>query len=280
MPKALAAAYERWNNAGRPMQVASVWKPTSWIEWFPEYKQFLTGLCTDRLDRRQVVEISPHVETEKQAVQVFLLAMLWGYGLGGLGPFRTRRVLDQPNAKSELFEVAREVHAKGGLSAFKLVADRRSKGSPPFLQWLGPAYGTKFIYFLTAKNDPENPTPVMDSVVSNWFRDNAHDRPLRVGSWHSPSYELFLDSLKEWATDLAHRYGQSIRLDEVEYLIFASQSIFGRQDGPALRDAYVSELSPLLLFERLRVLAHSSQDSQHTLDLIDELESRLVSRDS
>ena len=60
--------------------------------------------------------------------------MLWGYGLGGLDPFRTRRVLDQPNAKSELLEVSHEAYDRGGLSAFELVADRRSKGSTSFLQ--------------------------------------------------------------------------------------------------------------------------------------------------
>jgi|SRR5699024_1054924 len=238
-PTALISAYERWNRAGRPTQVASVWKRSSWIDWLPEHEPFLTGLDTDRLDRRQAVEISPPVESEEQAVEVFLLAMLWGYGLGGLGPFRTRRVLDQPNAKSELFEVARKAQAKGGLDAFRLVEDRRNRSSGAFLKWLGPAFGTKFIYFLTAKIDPKTPTPVMDSVVSNWFQINAPRRPLRVDFWHSPSYELFLESLNEWAANLSHRHGQPVRVDDVEYLIFASDSNFGGPEAPTVHDSAV-----------------------------------------
>ncbi|WP_165770441.1 hypothetical protein [Brevibacterium aurantiacum] len=224
-------------------------------------------------------DIHPIVENADDAVKVFLLAMLWGYGLVGYGPFRTRRILDRPEAAAELFEVAVKAQEMGGLAAFRLIAERRSEASRPFLKWLGPAFGTKYIYFLTAMTESQKTTPVMDAVVYRWFRNHAPDRPLRVDFWHSRSYELFLNSLDEWTSDITKRLGQEIRIDDVEYLIFAEGSSFEGNDWSESWDAEIRASSPALLFDQLRALASSNQPNQHTLKLIDELESHLLSQD-
>ncbi|MCD1287781.1 hypothetical protein CV023_18410 [Brevibacterium sp. CCUG 69071] len=212
-------------------------------------------------------------------MQVFLLAMLWGYGLVGYGPFRTRRILDRPEAAAELFEVAQVAQSDGGLAAFKLIADCRNGGERSFLKWLGPAFGTKYIYFLTAKNNPQKPAPVMDAVVYRWFRKHAPDRKLRVDLWHTPSYEQFLSSLEEWAADITQQFDQEIQIDDVEYLIFAEGSRFEGNDWSESWEAEQRAASPSLLFDQLRALASSNHSAGKVLDLITNLEALLLPHD-
>lgn len=275
MPEVLAYTYERWNRAGRPTQVASHWNLQAWSRQLPEYASFFDGLDTDHLDRVEAVERSPEVVDEDTAAEVFLLAMLWGYGPVGYGPFRTRRILDRPEAKSELLEVARVAQQEGGLAAFELVAARR-RSTSAFLKWLGPAFGTKYIYFLTAMNPELQPAPVMDAVVYRWFRKHAPDRSLRVDYWDSVSYRRFLDSLAEWAQEIGHRYGHEIGLDDVEYLIFAEGSRFEGNGWSESWEAEQHTATPALLFDQLRALASASTGDHRAEVLIVELESLLV----
>lgn len=279
-PDALITTYERWQKAGRPTQIPSKWNQKSWTKQLQRFEDFFNGLKGDPIDRIQAVQLSPVVTDEEEAVQVFLLAMLWGYGLVGYGPFRTRRILDRPEAAAELLEVAQVAQRNGGLAAFNLIADRRAGNSRSFLKWLGPAFGTKYIYFLTAKSNPQRPAPVMDAVVYRWFRKHAPDRKLRVDFWHSPSYEQFLNSLDEWASDITHRFGQEIRIDDVEYLIFAEGSRFEGNDWSEAWEAELRAASPSLLFDQLRALASSNQDHQYSFELIDKLEAHLLRSDA
>ncbi|WP_155807489.1 8-oxoguanine DNA glycosylase OGG fold protein [Brevibacterium sp. VCM10] len=275
-PDALITTYERWRQAGRPTQVPSKWNQKSWTNQLGQYEDFFKELKGDPIDRKQAVQLAPVVTNEEEAVQVFLLAMLWGYGLVGYGPFRTRRILDRPEAAAELFEVAHVAQSDGGLAAFKLIADRRNGGERSFLKWLGPAFGTKYIYFLTAKNNPQEPAPVMDAVVYRWFRKHAPDRKLRVGFWHTPSYKQFLNSLEEWAADISQQFDQEIQIDDVEYLIFAEGSRFEGNDWSESWEAEQRVASPSLLFDQLRALANSSHNELQSLALITELEGLLL----
>lgn len=272
LPDDLRQTCKRWHASGRPLQVASRWIPEAWRRQLPEHAEFLDSLNTDRLDRAQAIELAPAVEDEASAVQVFLLAMLWGYGPVGYGPFRTRRILDRPEATSELLEVARQAQQHGGLAAFQLIAQRRRDGVP-FLKWLGPAFGTKYIYFLTA-NDPA-PAPVMDAVIYRWFNTHAPDRPLIVDYWHAPSYESYLAALEDWAEDLHQEFGYDLRRDDIEYLIFASGSRFEGNQWSESWDAELRDASPALLFDQLRALANSRPDRAHeaeqTISKLEEL---------
>lgn len=278
-PDALITTYMRWQDAGRPTQVPSRWNRKSWTNQLGQYEGFFNELKIDRIDRKQAVQLSPHkVTNEEEAVQVFLLAMLWGYGLVGYGPFRTRRIIDRPEAVAELLEVAQVAQRDGGLVAFQLIEDRRSGGKRSFLKWLGPAFGTKYIYFLTAKSNPQEPAPVMDAVVYRWFLKHAPDRKLRVDFWHTPSYEQFLYSLGEWASHIRRRFGQEIRIDDVEYLIFAEGSRFEGNDWSESWEAEHRAAPPALLFDQLRALASTNQCDRQALNLIAQLETLLLSQ--
>ncbi len=136
--------------------------------------------------------------------------MIWGYGPVGYGPWRTARVLtDNTRAAERLAEVARIAQDHGGAAAFRDLADKR-------LRYLGVAFGTKYLRFVTAAEFSQHPsTPILDAVVRRWLITHAHTR-LNIDDWRPSTYDRYLALLTSWATQL------DLTADKVEELIFRS----------------------------------------------------------
>ncbi|MFE5775329.1 hypothetical protein [Brachybacterium sp. NPDC056505] len=250
LPTSLRSAYVRWSRAGSPDQGPFHWRPAAWDRRFS-----LNGALTiDGVDLRASIRTiaeacaSSHAEESlidrsvvaslhrpevlrlgtpaapQAVVTAFIAAMIWGYGTAGYGPFRTERVLAaDPAAVQHLMGVAETCLAApdGGMRAFELVAKERLENKT-FLKYLGPAFGTKFLFFLSAAADDVDPVPVMDAVVRRWFRSEA-DIDLTTLSWAPSSYEAYLSALDAWRNQLpATKDGRPLSRDEVELLVFAS----------------------------------------------------------
>ena len=71
----------------------------------------------------------------------------------------------------------------------------------PYLKYLGPAFGTKFLYFLTAASNDVDTTPVLDAVIRRWFTKHAEVK-LYTAWWDLDSYSRYLGLLGEWRTQL------------------------------------------------------------------------------
>lgn len=273
-PETLQETYKRWNDAGRPPQWRSSWKLNSWVRQLPEYEELLSGLPQGGLGRRDAVVLIGEIKDEESAVRAFLLAMIWGYGPVGYGPYRSRRVLNSPDAPARLLDVARIAQTDGGLKAFEHIESQRAKHRD-YLKYLGPAFGTKYLYFLTAPIDTVDTTPVMDAVVWRWFRKNVMGASIDVFRWETESYAVFLDHLRYWSQSLAGDDDEPLDLDDVEYLIFASGLDF--KNG---REEWEQEGEPLSisdLLDRLRAACAADPDlDARAARLIDDLEASLA----
>jgi len=259
--------------------VGSRWKLSSWLRQLPEHEEFLSGLQQDALGRRDGVALMREVDSEDSAVQAFLIPMIWGYGPVGYGPYRSRRVLDSFKASARLLEVARIAQTEGGLDAFNHIQLQRST-QRDYLKYLGPAFGTKYLYFLTAAVDAVETTPVMDVVVWRWFRKHVPTTSIDVLHWHAESYASFLRCLRHWSHSLIRDGRMPLGLDDVEYLIFAAGANFG--GNSEWSEEWQREAEPLsisVLLDQLRVACavNSAPDSRVTA-LLDDLEKVLASK--
>lgn len=272
IPEALIETFNRWQDARRPSQVRSSWRVEAWAKQMPEHETFLKSLREGSIGREDCINLIGKVTDEESAIQAFLLAMIWGYGPVGYGPYRTHRVLAEPKTPGRLLEVAQVAQSSGGLAAFNHISMERKKDRS-FLKFLGPAFGTKYIYFLTAAITSVETTPVMDAVVRGWFRKNVANVSLNVIEWRGESYRVFLDHLRNWARELGE--GKDfIELDVVEYLIFASGANFERRKAWSEEwDRGENELTVSELLDRLKATCDSGSGA-HTeaIALIDELE--------
>jgi hypothetical protein len=83
------------------------------------------------------------------------------------------------------------------------------------LPYLGPAFGTKYIYFCTAAVRDRHggrTAPVLDEVVRRWFA--RHTGARLSSTWSVPHYRRYLSCLESWGSAL------DIPSDQVEELIF------------------------------------------------------------
>jgi hypothetical protein len=121
----------------------------------------------DRLSRPAVRLFSRSAATDPEAaVRAFLVAMTWGYGRLGYGPF------------------------------------------------LGPAFGTKFLYFCSP---PGRGALILDRMVANWLRTQT-GLSLNQVRWSSQTYARYLGTMAGWADQL------SVTADELETCIFSDQA--------------------------------------------------------
>ncbi|MFJ7213664.1 hypothetical protein [Amycolatopsis sp. NPDC098790] len=270
---ALETAVQRWRDRGEPSQPPSRWSPESWLRHFPQHHSFLNAL-PERIDRAEATRRAAHATTADGAERAFLVAMIWGYGPVGYGPWRTARVLaENPRAVQRLADVARVAQARGGVAAFRDLAGRR-------LRYLGVAFGTKYLRFVTValSSDHVGP-PILDAGVRRWLVTHAGVY-LNIDEWRPSVYERYVALLASWSAELA------LTADTVEELIFRSaisqtgSAFWGeewlRADEPASQEPARQAQAKLLELERL----FESADPQAALEArqhLDEL-ARIIDR--
>jgi hypothetical protein len=137
--------------------------------------------------------------------------MAWGYGTVGYGPWRTARILQtSADGPDRLVTVAQRLAKAGAVDAFGLL------GGDCRLRWLGPAFGTKYLYFCPQRAaDPK--ALILDRLVARWLARHV-DESFNALSWSSRRYRLYLDLVGSWADAL------DVASDDIEWCIFQAES--------------------------------------------------------
>ena len=212
VPPSVRRVVDAWLAAGSPSQEGIAWPRQRWIDDFTaEATTF--AMLPDRLTRPVIRGACRRAaESPAEARRAFLAVMAWGYGRVGYGPFRVRRLLDTaPDAGAELQAAASALREAGPVEAYA----RLGNHGVARLVGLGPAFGTKFLYFCSPPGG--QPALILDRLMSRWLRDNAG---LAVNEirWSVPTYRRYLTSMYGWAGELA------VAADELEMCIFCEQA--------------------------------------------------------
>lgn len=205
---------EEWLIQGRPTQNALDWNLEAWSKEFPEHKEFLEELKLEQIgyiDRDLVRNVVQRKLSEGLPQEAFLVSMIWGYGEVRYGPYRVRKIIDQKNTDQIL--VATISALQQGL--IKEAYDTLITNGPT---GLGPAFGTKFLYFAAPSN--LNPMPlILDKIMAD-----------ALNEWGSIGYsinsqkndsKLYLDYCQQMA-DAADEL--EIRSDELEEVLFTAMA--------------------------------------------------------
>jgi hypothetical protein len=199
---------ENWKSQGMPKQESFDWSKSKkrWIQTFPESEYFVASLPS-QLGREQVSHIFSNSQTSPE--EKFLSSMIWGYGDVGYGPFRVRKILDNVRIETVLRESLELCRQELPLESYSYMKDNRIPG-------LGPAFGTKWLYFASLGYQE---MPIYDSLVAQWMSKNYHDfdfshRSLSSELWNLKTYSLYFSFVKFHAEYL------KISPGEVELVIF------------------------------------------------------------
>jgi hypothetical protein len=219
VPDDLRRRFQRWDAEGRPPQEGFQWIKENWRRYFRSHS--ILEALPNPIDRAGVLEPFQRVHDRDSALDAYIASYLWGYAQANFGPYRAQRVIrlntDKENGKdfaAELQRLAEIAMTRGGAAAFEHVVDKRQSNRKFFDQW-GPAFATKFISFATKASSQVATTPILDSIVAEWFRNHCKEiGPLWL-NWNSAgSYRRYTECMAEWAKDL------SIEPEQVEQLIF------------------------------------------------------------
>ncbi len=215
VPTAVRRVMQRWRLGGQLAQPPVAWRRTRWTKYFPRHKVAFRR-APDLLDRVSLRYACKGAASGAGSAQnAFILIMAWRYGIEvGYGPWRTIRVLSGTDrAPQKLAAVAQTLRNHGAHAAYRRLADNGDCR----LRWLGPGFGTKFMYFCQAA-DQNTTALVLDSLVAAWLRRNTelHFNPV---PWSVSTYEQYLNEMHLWASSL------ECTPDQLEYCIFREMSI-------------------------------------------------------
>ena len=212
----LAGAYSvleqlvtEWRASGKPPQKGIEWPRAEWIAAFPGQADLLRRLprLLDRASVREVCILATQGLASTE--QAFLAAMVWGYGSVGYGRHRVREILEgTPRPVERLLTIAQTLKSRGAVAAYHRLAD----GNDCRLRGLGPAFGTKYLYYC----QPDGTQPmalIHDSNIAVWFWRNAGVE-LPCDAWSRSAYATYLAQMHEWADRL------QCRPDDLELLMF------------------------------------------------------------
>jgi hypothetical protein len=205
-----------WRDRACPSQRAVEWDRAGWVDAFGEDPFRPHGERLRRvpasLDRADVRRIAAEaIRGPAEAEFAFLVVKAWGDAGNGYGWFRARESLERTSEPGRrLLGATRALRDRGPFAAYERLAD----GGESRVFGLGPAFGTKYLYFC----QPEGQRPralIHDAVLAGWLREHAG---LALGSekWSLPRYRGYLSQMHSWAERL------DCEPDDVELCIFQS----------------------------------------------------------
>lgn len=201
VPAAVRAIVAEWCANSHAPQPAIRWPRDRWIRELKTYRSVFESF-PDLLGREQVRSFARSAaSSSSDATVAFLAVMCWGFGSVGYGPYRTRRVLDHPDAPEILLKVAQKLRQDGAARAYDYLAtDGRLKG-------LGPAFGSKYLYFCP-QSISEPPALILDAVVSRSIKKHGDGLLFRSVIWDTRVYSDYLKTMTLWSEVLGVPPGQ------------------------------------------------------------------------
>ena len=198
-------------TSGKVMSHQVNWNPMSWerqgLEMFkPQISRFAAE-CR-QVENQHVISRQDVLMLSESVEDVFIGAMIFGYGPIGYGASRIERV----------------IRANVGLIE-KLNGQYKSAADGPSESWkshrqsdrvinLGPAFATKFAYFAARKQQSNRTIPLIADINTSWAMWWLAGIPRSVEL--RDSYLAYVDLAHKWGAEIDDDYG----VDEIERAVF------------------------------------------------------------
>ncbi len=187
------------------------WIPDKWKSTFRGHEVAHADLLAHSEAEGGIARSFIHDHADGDPVDLFLMAMVWGYGRTGYGPSRTSAVLSQPDAEEKIGKVVEETRNNGAAAGWEaLLQTHQIKG-------LGMSFGTKLLYFAGYESG-HTPRPlILDQVVRASLQEVRPGTVPATGMVREADYIRYLQLAEDWAADPAWRQ----QPDVVEYGLFS-----------------------------------------------------------
>ncbi|GGX80693.1 8-oxoguanine DNA glycosylase OGG fold protein [Streptomyces fructofermentans] len=153
--------------------------------------------ATARVSRAEAAASTRSAVERSEWSEALVAPYVWGQGRTGYGPHRLAEILQDPGVGVVLSDAGTALREKGAVEAYRLL-----RGT---VKGLGPAFFTKFLYFLDLAGDaPAAPRAlILDQRVARVIRSHATRVGLETGPSSAPGVAAWIWSDSGWT---AHRY--------------------------------------------------------------------------
>jgi hypothetical protein len=189
---AFVRGYSRHDVAKQriPWQASNLWQRA-----FADHASLLEDLQTEVRDHGGIRRRFVLDHTGSSPVELFLLAMAWGFGATNVRWPGQRAMLTPPLAELAITEIVQKVRQDGAGAGWSALWGQNH------VPGLGPAFGTKLLYFAGYRNRAKKPRPlVLDANVRKALNDPGTGLPVKIG-YRRADYENYLNLAEVWSND-------------------------------------------------------------------------------
>ncbi len=202
---------ELLKTTGNVMSHQVNWNPMSWErQGLGVFKLQISKFAAEcrQVNNQYVISRQDVLSLSESAEDVFIGAMIFGYGSIGYGPSRVERIVQENH--DLIVKLNRQYKAAvcgPGKSWVSHTQDDRVK-------YLGPAFATKFAYFAARKQRIGQIVPLIADINTSWAMWKLAGMPLSVKL--QASYMAYVDLAHSWGKNVESEFGA----DEIERAVF------------------------------------------------------------
>ncbi len=212
-------------------QKAVRWRTASWEKWLRTECGELEALAAVKNQSKEIDDSFLEIDRDgvkqlaeaEDALATFVASQVWGHGPSGYGPYRvavTLGLTESPSQKGSVFDSRHDTLERaqrlcleeGGVEAYRFLVN---EGKLPLL---GPAFLTKYLFFVGSQ-PLGSPRPlVLDAVVRKSIEKHARDSLARSFG-RTEYYESYL-ALVEGVVGHLSLGGTECSAEDVELALF------------------------------------------------------------
>jgi hypothetical protein len=203
--------YEAQIRATRPEDQAIEYHAKTWGKHLGSAVglEFIIRRFTRQVARRDLFGLAAAARDSGQIVdlqRLFVGVMIWGYGTGGRGPWRTARMISSPGYPKMLKTTYEHVIQEDLEKAYRQFN----------LKWCGPAYFTKYFYFIGKGCGIREYPLILDKRVKTALGLIGEDviDYTNYQDWYPAGYTRYVKAIHRWAVELG------CQADQIEYFLF------------------------------------------------------------
>lgn len=205
------AAIRRYTVAAMEAQRVK-WIPSRWKDTFVGHETAYKALEAHSETAGGIARSFIHEQAAGDPVDLFLMAMAWGYKPKDYGPTRTLRILQHNGAEEKIAAIVNATRSEGAAAGWSaLLGAHKIKG-------LNMAFGTKLLYFAGYTTEHRPRPLILDKRVRTALQTVAPGTVPSKGKVWKEDYLGYLELAESWANDPLWRQ----EADVVEYGLFAS----------------------------------------------------------
>lgn len=189
------------------------WVPERWIGTFVGHENVHAVLAAHSQEAGGIARRFIHDRSDGDPVDLFLMAMAWGYQPKDYGPARTQRVLASEGAEEKIRAIVNATRFDGAEAGWHALLNTHK------IDGLNMSFGTKLLYF-AGYTTGHRPRPlVLDERVRASLNrpDVAPGTVPARGLVYRADYIRYLDLAETWASDPEWKQEP----DVVEHALFA-----------------------------------------------------------